>query len=106
MPLGLQIDNTWANDIVECQNTPSLLIHCPVCGHDYNHIGDALALQGWESRKDDPDEDALEWYGRGDGHAIKMECENGGHKWILYLAFHKGQSFITTAYVPGSGKGS
>lgn len=93
-------DTSWGNYVSEGQNSPTLLVHCPVCGFDYNHVAGTEKIYGYESGYgwpgiERPPEGALKWAGCGNGTAIEMWCENG-HRWLFCLGFHKGQtSFFT-----------
>jgi hypothetical protein len=76
--MALPHDNDWG--------TPDwgVQAHCPICGDNYVHIGDA------ETRHCD---DYSAWQGRGAAIRIAMSCEQG-HEWTLRLGFHKGGTFI------------
>lgn len=76
------------------QISPSLTIHCPICGFNYNHISAPRTLTGWESSHGNtPSPASSRWSGRGDGFALPMACEEG-HNWLLCVGFHKGKSFL------------
>jgi hypothetical protein len=61
----------------------SNVLHCPVCGFDYNHIGAVYQM----TAKDDYY--SAGWAGRGPLAAIRLSGECGS-KWELCLGEHKG----------------
>ncbi|HKP51605.1 MAG TPA: hypothetical protein VJ183_03030 [Chloroflexia bacterium] len=75
----LEVESSWGDS--------SLLdLHCPVCGHEYNHPLDPIRIDGEDSYK-------AGWPGRGDLLLIPVEGECG-HLWELCIGFHKGQTAI------------
>ena len=103
----LRPDGSWCGPVCDGQNSPTLLVHCPVCGFDYNHVGGTVPVYGYEPcRKGPRPNDGIDWSGRGDGVAVRMWCENG-HDWLFCLGFHKGNtSFFTAAPAGGPEQGS
>ena len=59
---------------------------CPVCAFEYVHFDSPVYLAGRDAY------DSGTGY-RGDAIRIPCWCEND-HRWNLFIAFHKGQSFI------------
>lgn len=61
---------------------------CPVCGYDYVSVGGEPVAHGASFEGYDAG-----WGGRGPRLAIPMvgEC---GHRWLINIGFHKGQSAI------------
>lgn len=63
-------------------------ILCPVCGYNYTHIeSKPIFINGKDGYHAAPS------MVRGDVVAIPMSCEDG-HKFLMCLGFHKGQTFI------------
>lgn len=82
-------------------NTESL-IHCPVCGFEYNHFG----FPDEDERSGDykvayivkgNDDYKAGWGGRGDMLVIPLWCENW-HSWELCFGFHKGYILAFARY--------
>ncbi len=65
------------------------LIHCPVCGFNYQHADGVTEVDGGDMYE-------AGWGGRGDLIRIPFwgEC---GHTWDLCLGFHKGDTFLFVA---------
>jgi hypothetical protein len=88
----IEIDGAWGGvPVIADQSGPTLLLKCPVCGFDYNHIGEVRPVSGYEEFP--PPEGALNWAGRGRGHALEMNGECG-HRWLVCFGFHKGNSYL------------
>ena len=78
------------------------VILCPVCGFDYNHIGQVTVSQNCSvvrvGASDGQHLPLIEGFsqgggGRGSTVAIRMSCESG-HEWELVVKFHKGNTSL------------
>ena len=89
---ALAVDESWGGyPVSDRQSGPVLLLKCPVCGFDCNHIGETTPVAGYEepSRPDG----VVSWAGRGHGHAVEINGECG-HRWLVCFGFHKGNSYL------------
>ena len=69
-------------------NFEAATLMCPVCGFDYNHLGEPTKQPGNDNYKAD-------WKGRGDLIVIPISAECGC-EWEMCFGFHKGQVAAST----------
>jgi hypothetical protein len=79
-PLPQRANPHWLARIVD-RNDASHHLKCPICAHGFSHIRGVYTKDG-------------------DGLAILIECENGGHLWEVIFCQHKGEIFLNSKSNP------
>lgn len=77
----------------EDERDADYLLVCPYCGFEFTHADGCGLIDGKDSYKATPDK----WV-RGDVVQVPFwgEC---GHKWLLQIGQHKGQTFVRSVKV-------
>lgn len=91
-------DDSWSGGLSSSGLGPDLIVLCPVCGFNYNHIGSCVEMAGTDEvdgrrYRNMPPTRKPCWACRGNGIVIAFEGECG-HNWTLTFQFHKGQCYV------------